>query len=588
MTTQGSASDITRRFFASAVAHPRAPALVDGEVLSYAGLAARVVAAARVLAGNVPPEATVAIEISRSAECLVAFLATLRAGAVPVLVDPALPAIRRELILGACRPQLRLTTADVDDLCDDALMDGSWSAAGLAPVRVHPQSLAYLCYTSGSTGTPKGVAVPRAALAARLDWGQDCYPLGPGDRVFWQAAVGFDFAIWEMLAPVCYGACVIVGDELAQHDMHATAEQIVGHRVTAAHFVPSVLRAYLRAVSVDSLSGLRYLFLGGEQCEVALLRQLRPLRATRLFNQYGPAETCIDSTCFECTDPDGYGDGAVPMGRPINGSSVYLLDGQGHCGAAEGELAVAGIGLARGYLNDPRATAERFVPDPDGAPGSRRYRTGDVVRLRPDGLLEFVTRRDDQVKVNGVRVELAEVRAAVSALCAAEVAVGSWSDSGGVRIAAFVAGTPSTVDTGYLMRGLRAALPGPMVPAVVLVPALAREASGKPDVRAMIGAYLTDPAPPGDSAEQAGPSETEARLAQIWAQVLHRTTVTAADNFFELGGHSLMAIEVTTLIEESFGVELPLREMFDCDTLGQLAKLVDALSRQAPDDANAI
>ncbi|MFY1669587.1 non-ribosomal peptide synthetase [Plantactinospora sp. WMMB334] len=586
-------ADLTGPFFQAAARSPQAPAVYDGTVYSYGELAGWVRAAGG-LFDTAGDGVVAAVEIGRSVHCLVAFVAALHAGAVPVLVDPHLPGPRRRQILDDCRPGLTVDADDVERALRRAAPEEP-AGARLPQPAPHPQSLAYVCYTSGSTGRPRGVAVPRSALAARLDWGQSCYPLGAQDRVAWLTSPGFDFAIWEMLAPLRHGASVVVGHDQALRDMAGTAAQIVGAGVTAAHFVPSVLRAYLRTVDIDTLGGLRYLFLGGETCDAALLRRLRPLRGTRVFNQYGPTETCIDSTWFECTGLDLPDGDAVPIGRPVDGTRTMVLDDLGVPGAPQGELGVAGAGLAWGYLNDPRATGERFVPDPTAPHGDRVYRTGDLVRVNADGLLEFLGRRDEQVKINGVRIELAEVRARLGELCpGAEVAVDTWSGPGEeVRLVAFVAGADGATEGGQLVRELHASLPAAMVPMVVTVPELTRLPSGKVDTSTMTAAYLA--AEPDMAAghpgagNDAGPAggratATESRLAGIWAQVLGVPTVTTGDNFFELGGHSLMAIEVAALIEEAFDVELPLREVFDCDTLGHLAKLVDTLCLHGPAD----
>jgi amino acid adenylation domain-containing protein len=550
---------------------PTAPALLtDDVVITYDELVADVAAVVSWL-HPLDLEEVVAIEIERSHESLVAFIAVLFAGGTALLVDPSHPQRRRDDMVRHSRATRRLRADDVREAT--RRVDGAVPRSLSLPA----SSLAYVCYTSGSTGFPKGVAVTRRALEARIEWGQGIYPLGAGDGVLWHTAPSFDFSIWEMLAPLAYGGCVVVGRPRGQGDLRGTARDLSERRVTAVHFVPSVLRAFLRVASPDTLRSLRYLFVGGEPLDGGLLRTLQAATDARILNQYGPTESCIDSTWFDCTDFRCEPGDPVPIGRAAPGVHLTLVGGDGLPSEGdEGELAVGGSGVARGYLHDPRATADRFVPTVDGPPGSRLYRTGDLVRRRPDGCLEFRGRLDDQVKVNGVRIELEEIRRALQT-CApgADMAVALRLDgAGGAELVAFVATEAGTVTSD----ALALLLPEPMIPRVVPLQELTRLPSGKVDIASMLAA-LGDP--PGDQPARdttAGfATGTEARLAAIWADVLSVAQVRAADNFFELGGHSLMATEVVALIEDEVGVELPLAEFFECETLADLARLTDDL-----------
>lgn len=577
----GLAVDVVGGFLAMAGCEPAAPAVIHGDLTtSYASLADRVLSIADRMSGQIGPETVVAVEMERSLDCLAAFLAVMHAGGAAALVDPALPAARRDLIVAGAGAVVRLTAESIASSPARATPSGA-APVGAASVRAtHADLIAYVCHTSGSTGRPNAVAVTHRALANRLAWGQSEYPLDDGDRVLWHASIGFDFSVWEMLAPLLAGACVVVGDGQTPFDPRRTADQLVRHGVTAVHFVPSVLRAHLKTADPASLARLRYLFLGGEPLDARLLLQVQRLTSARVLNQYGPTETCIDSTWFDCTglQVDEPGDGSVPIGAPIDGTQLLLLSRDGGLAdEPEAELGIVGAGLARGYLGDPRRTAERFVPSPIGPPGARVYLTGDVVARRADGMLDFRGRRDGQVKINGIRVELEEVRRAVCSVAPeADVAVASPVVDGSPRLVAFVATEPGIDGVQQLAPDLAAILPAAMIPRVVRVPTLPRLPSGKVDVQALLGTDVVATRPDATAVPALTP--LEGRLAEIWASVLDAPSVATIDNFFELGGHSLMATEVVARIEEVFSVELPLGEFFDADTLGDLAAAIAALS----------
>jgi len=561
---------VTDAFLDQAAARPAAAAIIDrlGQ-MAYGELAERVLAVSSVWSRRIGPETEVHIELGRQRDCLVAFLAVLHCGGASALVNQG-----HSSIGDVHDSMLRLRAEDITAAPRER-------AAKARFIPSHPDAIAYICNTSGSTGRPKRVGVTHRALRNRLAWGQSAYPLGPGDRVLWQAEPGFDFAVWEMLAPLCWGAAVVVSDEQGQRDLRRTAVQIVEHGVTAAHFAPSVLRSYLRVAGAETLAGLRYLFLGGEQFDTASLRRLQVLPSVRIYNQYGPTETCIDSTWFECTNFAERDAPAVPIGVPIEATQISILgpDGVADADAVEGELGISGVGLARGYLGDPRATAERFVPSVTGGPGARVYRTGDVVRRREDGAVDFVGRKDDQLKVRGVRVELEEVRAAVrAAFAAADTAVTTVDDSElGKRIVAFVTGAESEGE-----RALDQALHPAKRPQIVRVHSIPRLGSGKPDLRSLVEGLLARPDEDATAASEmpfpAGQlSSTEERLTKIWADLLRVPAVSPTDNFFDLGGHSLLATELLAILEETFRIELPLRQIFDCDSLVEMARVVDGV-----------
>ena len=369
-------NNVATWFVDAAEKHPDAAAVIHSDgIISYHHLATSVLQVSQVLREEIGIEDIVAVEMDRSPELLVSLLGALHAGGVVALIDPALPRARRQRMLDHCSPLVHLTADEVSTMVQPVATSGTPE-----PAPLHRDNAAYICHTSGSTGDPKGITLSHRSLRNRLRWGQGIYPLGETDRVLWHTAPSFDFSVWEALAPLSFGACVVVSGELGQRDLRRTAGEIVSKHVTAVHFVPSVLRAYLRTSSPDTLAGLRYLFLGGEQLDSGLLRELGDLDKVRIFNQYGPSETCIDSTYFECTAVAS-ADEPVPIGEAISGTQTCIVahNGTQLAGSADGELGIAGEGIARGYLNDARLTATRFIPSSLGPPGSRvlcdgRYR----------------------------------------------------------------------------------------------------------------------------------------------------------------------------------------------------------------------
>ncbi len=587
----GLGEGLLHELFAAQVARaPEAVALISaaGE-LTYGELARRVDGlAGRLAALGVGPEAAVAVCVERSPEMVVAALAVLAAGGAYVPLDPGYPADRlaflladsgarwvltQESLLGALPP----TPAEV--LCLDRPEAGDGSAAPRR--RPSPDGMAYLIYTSGSTGRPKGVVSTHRGGSNRLLWGQIAYPLGPGDRVLQTASFSFDFAAWEIFAPLAFGAAVVLPEPGAQRDPARLAAVIAEHRITTAHFVPSLLAAFLDETDAARCGSLRYVFCGGE----ALAGELRDRffarmgSGARLFNQYGPTEASIDVTFHPCAP--GETGASVPIGRAIANTALHVLDPGLYPlpAGVPGELCAGGEGLARGYLGRPDLTAEKFVPDPWGAaPGGRLYRTGDLARRLPDGRLDFLGRIDQQVKIRGFRIELGEIEAVLAghpAVREAAVAVQEGT-AGGHRLIACV--VPAAGEAGLAPR-LRAhldgRLPAHMVPAVFAeIEALPRTPSGKLDRRAL-ARLAPVPAATGGLAIPRTPFEE--LLAGVFAEVLQLDGREPGpeDDFFSLGGHSLLATRLVSQVRAAFGVELPLRDVFEHPGLPSLARRIE-------------
>ncbi|HEX7239654.1 MAG TPA: amino acid adenylation domain-containing protein, partial [Longimicrobiaceae bacterium] len=562
---------------------PGAPAVVSAaETLTYAELDRRADRLARRLAGlGVGPDARVAVCVERSAELVAALLGVLGAGAAYVPLDPGYPADRLAFALADSGARVLLTQERLRDRLpadgiEVVLVDGEAAADGdAAGADVGPDHLAYVIHTSGSTGTPKGVAVPHGALASHMRWMLRAYPLSAGDRVLQKTPVGFDASVWELWAPLLAGATLVMAPPDAHRDTAALARIVESERITVLQVVPSLLAAMADGGGLARCTGLRRLFCGGEALPAELAERARSETGAEVVNLYGPTEVCIQSVTHAYAG--GEPGATVPIGRPVDGVRAVVLDPAGEPAPAgvAGELYLGGAQLARGYLGRPDLTAERFVPDPfSAAPGERLYRTGDRARRLPDGALEFLGRVDQQVKVRGFRIEPGEVEAALRRHPSVRDAVVVAREE---RLVGYVVGAGA--DAAELRAFLRASLPEHMVPsALVALDAFPLTPGGKLDRRAL-------PAPEGDPGAGHAPprTSTEAALAAIFAAVLRREEVGVHAHFFDLGGHSLLATRVVSRVREEFGVEVPLRAVFEAPTVAALAERVDEAMRAEAD-----
>ena len=578
----------------------------DGFALTYAELDARAARlAAHLAALGVGPERIAAVCLERSPELVVALLAVLRAGGAYLPLDPGYPRERLEFMLADARPRALVAgpgaPADlappglraVDLRLPISAVDGSRAAF------VRPEAgaahLAYVIYTSGSTGRPKGTLVSHGAIANRLLWMRDAFPLGPGDAVLHKTPFSFDASIWEIFLPLLCGSRVELAEPLGHRDASYLVRAVADRRVTVLQLVPSMLGPFLDEVAAGEAGSrcrrvLRRLFCGGETLPAALASRSRQLLGAEVCNLYGPTEAAIDATFHPAIAGDAEGP-AVPIGRPLDNVRVLLLAprrGLAPDGAV-GEIHIGGAGLARGYLDRPDLTAERFVPDPwSGVAGARLYTTGDLARRRPDGALEFLGRIDDQVKLRGLRIELAEIESALAAHPGvAEAAVALREDPpgpadapGAVRLVAYLVPRPgATVAEDDLLARLAARLPRSMVPtAFVALQTLPRLPNGKVDRRA-----LPAPAARSLAAGSIAPrTPTEEVLAARWAEVLGVPRLGVYDDVYELGWHSLLATQLASKLRRTFGVEVPLRALFERPTVAALAARIDSALRGDP------
>ncbi len=547
--------------------------------LTYRELDERANRLAHWLAGHgVGPERVVALLLPRSVQGILARLAVLRAGGAFLPVDPDYPAERIAFTLADAAPVLVLSSGAVDaggftvtDL--DALgaeLERQPSGPGGLPTP-EPDRAAYLIYTSGSTGRPKGVVVTHRGLAGFALATVERCGVRPGDRVLQFSSPGFDASVLELCAALPAGATLVVpppGALLGEQLARFLADQAINHTL-----VPP---AALSTVDADTeLPRLRTLIVGGEASSAELVRRWASGR--RLVNAYGPTESTVVATW---TGPLAPAAGAPPIGRPIPNTRCYVLDAAlrpAPVGVA-GELYVAGDGLARGYHARPGLTAQRFVADPFGAPGQRLYRTGDVVRWRPDGQLEYLGRADDQVKLRGFRIELGEIEAALRADPAVAECVVVLRDDGGHRrlVAYLVPAGPDAPDPARLRERLARTLPEHMLPAgYVTLAALPLNASGKVDRRALPAPETTDP-----DGYVAPRDELETALAGIWSEVLGVAQVGVHDNFFALGGDSIVSLQTVSRARQA-GLRLTTKDLFTHQTIAELAPVVTVLDGAA-------
>jgi amino acid adenylation domain-containing protein len=558
--------------------------------LTYAELNARANRLARCLASRgAGAHAIVAVELERSPALLAALLAAWKTGAAYVYLDPSHPRGRRDaivtdtaaaILISDCRRDgagdVPSTTvlAGLEELCRKA----ATQPASNLDVDVTPDRLAYVAYTSGSTGRPKGVMVAHAALSNYLRWCASSYEMEAGTGVPFYTSPAFDFAATTLFAPLVAGQRVVVVPD-------AEAPGIVGtlagpREWTLLKLTPSFASALGGPGAGQSVPRARFVVFGGERLSGEHVRAWqRCTQPVTVVNEYGPTEATIGCCAWRARATE-VGEGNVPIGTPIPGARVYVLGRwlEPVPAGVPGELFVAGCGLALGYLNRPDLTAERFLADPFSPhPGERMYRTGDLVRWRPDGVLEYLGRRDDQVKVRGFRVEPAEVEGALLSLPGVrQAAVVAAEDApAGSRLLGYVVCQPQHAADGADIRAaLRQTLPEHMIPSSVLrLDALPVDANGKLDRRALVEMSARAPDRMGPST--APRTEIERQVAAAWADALHLDRVSIDDDFFDLGGHSLLAVRVAARLAAHFGNAVSLIDLFQARTVADLAGLIE-------------
>ncbi|MFF0172333.1 amino acid adenylation domain-containing protein [Micromonospora profundi] len=559
----------------------------DTERLDYAELDRRANQLGRHLAElGVGPESLVAVNLDRGVDLVVALLGVWRAGAAYLPLDPTHPAERRRRLLADSGAGVLLTR---DALRDEATparvvcLDTDRARIAACPDTAvvpspDPDSVAYAIYTSGSTGHPKGVLITHRGIGNRVTWTIREHDLGPGDRVLQKTSVSFDAAGWEFFAPLASGGTVVLAPDGAHRDPAALVAAVVRHRITVLQGVPSVFARLVDQPGWADCTSLRLVFSAGEPLHADLCRRLTVTPDVRVWNTYGPTECAIDVTAHpvDTTQPAG----PVPIGRPLPGVRVQVLgaDRRPVPVGVVGELYIGGANLGRGYLHRPDLTADRFVPDEYGPPGARLYRTGDQVRWRADRSLEFVGRVDHQLKVNGVRIEPAEVEAVLAAHpdVQAAVVVGHTDPAGRRQLAAYVAGRRS-LDPATLRAFCVGRLPEALVPAVFQpVAEFPLTASGKID-RSALPAIDTLDRP----ALRAPRTAAEHTVAAIWRDLLGVDQVGVDDDFYQLGGSSLVTLTLESQLSAAGGT-VTLRDLLTHTTVSAQARLLEAATPATP------
>jgi amino acid adenylation domain-containing protein len=512
--------------------------------------------AARLRDAGVRPGDAVGLTAERSSGLVVAMLGALKAGACYVPLDPTYPSERLEYMAADARVRaiVRLTSGgfSIESVGEDEPFD----TGATAP--------AYIMYTSGSTGRPKGVAIPHRAIL-RLVWDADYAGLGPDDVVAHASNTAFDAATWEVWGALLNGARLEVLDGDTLTSPGALAAELRARGVTAMFVTTALFNIISREVP-DAFGSLDHLLFGGEAVDSdAVARIVRAAKPRRLVHVYGPTETTTFASWHEVTAVPGAGE-TVPIGLPIVNTTLHVLDEARlpvPVGVA-GELYIGGDGLALGYVGDADLTRQKFVADPF-MPGSRLYRTGDRVRRRRDGAIEFVGRIDRQVKLRGFRIEPGEVEAELRRFDEIAIAVVRvWRRNGDARLVGYVVPEEgATIEATELQERLRGRLPDHMVPAhLTVLDAMPLNPNGKIDTK-----QLPEPAEHHVASYVAPRGQAMVRMAELWRRALRVERVGANDSFFDLGGHSLLAVELMAAVEKSFGKAIPLSTLFDAPTL---------------------
>ncbi|MFC3964490.1 amino acid adenylation domain-containing protein [Nocardia jiangsuensis] len=578
-------------FDAQVARTPDTPAVMYEDTrLSYSELDLLARALAQVLTERgVGPGSLVGIAMRRSLELVASIYAVLRTGAAYVPIDPDHPAERSEYVLTSAAPICVLTTArdgfTTDSDVEVVELDSLWlpdpdSLQAEPPASpALPDSAAYVIYTSGSTGRPKGVVITHRQMVNQFRWAQWTYPHGAGDLVLHKTPITFDISTWELFWPLQTGATVLIAEPDGHRDPAYLLRELTERRVTAVHFVPSMLAAFLDELAElprVELPALRWVFAAGEALTAELATRFAELLPQAyLVNWYGPAEATV-VTAYAVSGRAQRG--GIPIGAPVANTEALVLDRQlapVPFGAA-GELYLAGVQLARGYANAPGLTAERFVAH---GGGQRLYRTGDVVRWRPDGdgapVLEYLGRSDFQVKLRGQRIELGEIESVLLGHPAVRQAVVTLvRGENGDRLVGYLVPEPGAGEARRaVLAHARAALPAYMVPsALVLLDAMPLNASGKLDRRALPAPELSN------RPYRAALSPLEQTVAGLFAEVLELPRAGMDDDFFELGGNSLLATRLVARLRAVTGVDVRVQWLFTDATVAAVTTRVRAVS----------
>ena len=557
----------------------------EGASMSYAELEARASGIARALRERgIAPGAAIGVCLPRGMDLVAALLGCVYSGGAYVPLDPTLPPQRLRGMVEDARARVLLSsheqqqaagasfgapldTVYVEDMATADPVPAEWLGSADTP--------AYILFTSGSTGRPKGAINSHRGVVNRLLWMQEAFALRPGERVLQKTPFSFDVSVWEFFWPLSVGATLVVARPDGHRDSAYLADLVRSEGIAVMHFVPSMLQFFLDEPSASACSSLRQVVCSGEALDRERVQQFfRMFPETRLANLYGPTEAAVDVSCWECRP--GEDARRVPIGSPIANTQLHVLDAQ-LCPlppGAVGELYIGGVQVGLGYASNPALTEQRFLADPFRV-GGRLYRTGDLARWRVDGVLEYLGRADDQVKVRGYRIELGEIETRLLALPGVQTAAAMAREDapGDKRIVAYVAGAGLDDDTNRLREALRRELPDFMLPQVVVrLPALPMLSSGKVDRRS-----LPAPSPAAAAAGKRATPPRDAMESTILAameSVLKLPGLGVQDDFFALGGHSLLAARLVARLNGQLNLHIPLHSVFEAPTAERLARLL--------------
>ena len=550
---------------------------------------------------GVKAETRVGICVERSLEMVIGILGILKAGGAYVPLDPAYPTERLALMLEDVQTPILLTQTHLQNNLQNRLplnqptvvnLDTDWEiiaqySADNLPCEVTPENLAYIIYTSGSTGTPKGTEVPHRSFIGFM-FGVDYIHLDENQIWLQHSSISWDGLTLEMWPPLLYGGrCVLYPEKIP------TAEkltQIIQEQKVNTLWLTSALFNMMIDTMPQGLLGIKQLLIGGESLSINHVRRaLELLPATKIINGYGPSECTVFTCCYPIHEKLAENINSLPIGKPIGDRTVYILDT--HLNrvpvGVPGELYIGGASVARGYLNQPKLTRERFISNPfEEAGGGKLYKTGDLVRRLPDGNLEFIGRIDNQVKIRGFRIELAEIEAVLIQYPDIKQAVvmAREDEPGQKLLVAYLVAQNNVLTPSSLRNFLKSKLPDYMIPAAfVFLENLPLTPNGKINRRAL---PIPDHTQRNLEIDFVPPStDTEKELATIWTEVLKLPQIGINDNFFELGGHSLLATQAISRLREVFALDFPLRYLFENPTIAELAqKVIEQQIEQAEND----
>jgi amino acid adenylation domain-containing protein len=595
-------ADVRDRLIRTAAQYPDRIALAsDEQSLSYARLNERTDALAQTIRSRaLEPESCIAMVGGISFDTIIGLIGILKAGHCFVHIDPEHPPARTEKVLRECgarlilheavtrdprlqilAERLRLDPAAVVDVKEASLRREATCGNSSNPA-LHSDQLAYIIYTSGSTGEPNGVMISHGSLAKQIAWLTGAFGFHPDNSWLLKTPLGFDASVWEWMTPLCLGATLVFGGKDLHLDPARIVKKVRDHKVTALQMVPNLLRIMINAAKPEDMSSLRYLFSGGEALPPDVCQAIHQGWRARLINLYGPTETTINATWWEVPrELPRWAE--IPIGHPVDGMSALILDklGQELPPHFIGELHLTGSGLARGYVQKPDATADKFMACHLGA-GQRMYRTGDLVSCDEDGTLFYWGRRDNQVKLRGYRIELGEIEALLSSHAAVQTAAvcisGAIEDVDAAQLIAYVVPNDrsSRPDTQEFRDYLRARLPEYMVPAsIIVLHELPLTRTGKVDRKALASRDFVDQH--RSASYVASETSTQAKLCEIWRRVLGVEMVGIKDDFLALGGQSLLVARLIGHIRDALGIDVSPRLIFDFPVLQDFAEQIDQL-----------